>query len=145
LGADLRLVRPDASMSVMEIRWGLVPDMGGCALMHQLARDDVVRELTFTGRIFTGTDALALGLATRVSTDPLADARALAQQIALQKPDAIRANKRVLNLAAAAGPAEVLRAESVEQERIIGSANQREAVRAAMEKRAGRFSHPPQS
>jgi enoyl-CoA hydratase/carnithine racemase len=144
LGADVRLVTPDLRMSVMEIKWGLVPDMAGCVLMNQLARADVVRELTFTGRTFAGSEAVELGLATRVSADPLADARELARQIAMQNPDTIRANKRLLNRALTAGAAEVLIAESVEQQRLIGSANQVESVRAAMEKRPGRFANPSQ-
>jgi len=142
LGADIRLVTADLKMSVMEIKWGLVPDMAGCALMSQLAPTDVIRELTFTGRTFTGHEAVAFGLATRVSGDPLADAHALARQIAQQNPDTVRANKRLLNLAANVGAAEVLRAEAAEQEPLMGSANQIESVRAAIEKRAGRFVEP---
>ncbi|MBU1361226.1 MAG: crotonase/enoyl-CoA hydratase family protein, partial [Gammaproteobacteria bacterium] len=90
LGADVRIVAPDARMSVMEIKWGLVPDMGGMVLMRQLARTDVVRELTFTGRIFSGEEALGLGFATRVATDPLAEALQMAHEIAGRSPDAIR-------------------------------------------------------
>lgn len=139
LGADIRLVTDDLKMSVLEIKWGLVPDMAGCVLMNELAGTDVVRELTFTGRTFTGREAVALGLATRVCADPLAEARALAQHIAQQNPDTMRANKRLLNLAQTATEAEVLMAESVEQQCLIGSANQVECVRAAMEKRPARF------
>ncbi len=139
LGADLRLVTADLKMSVMEVKWGLVPDMAGCVLMNQLARTDVVRELTFTGRTFSGSEAVDLGLATRVCADPLADARALARQIATQSPDAIRAAKRLLNRALDAAAPDVLTAESVEQQRILGSANQTEAVRAGFEKRPARY------
>ena len=143
LGADVRLVTPDLKVSVMEIKWGLVPDMAGCVLMNQLARTDVVRELTFTGRTFTGSEAVVLGLATRVSADPLAEARELARQMALQNPDAIRANKRLLNLALNANERDVLIAESLEQQRLIGSANQIESVRAGIEKRPARFVDTP--
>jgi enoyl-CoA hydratase/carnithine racemase len=142
LGADLRFVTADLKMSVMEIKWGLVPDMAGCVLMNQLARTDVVRELMFTGRTFSGTEAVALGLATRVSADPLAEARALGRQIAALNPETIRANKRLLNRALAAGETDTLLAESVEQQRLIGSANQVEAVRAAIEQRPPRFTDP---
>ena len=142
LGADVRLVTADLKMSVMEVKWGLVPDMAGCVLMNQLARTDVVRELTFTGRTFTGSEAVALGLATRVSADPLAEARELARQIALQNPDTTRANKRLLGRALTAGEKEVLLAESVEQQRLIGSPNQIESVRAAIENRPARFVDP---
>jgi len=143
LGADVRLVTADLKMSVMEIKWGLVPDMAGCVLMNQLAGTDVVRELTFTGRTFTGGEAVALGLATRVCADPLAEARELARQIAMQNPDTMRANKRLLNLALNASERDVLIAESVEQQRLIGSANQIESVRAGIEKRPARFVDPP--
>lgn len=139
LGADMRIVAPDTRMSVMEIKWGLVPDMAGMVLMRELARTDVVRELTFTGRVFTGEEALQIGFATRLSAEPLADALALAHEIAVKSPDAIRAGKRLLNASLDLGAAELLMAESVEQKRIIGSPNQTEAVRANMEKRAPRF------
>jgi enoyl-CoA hydratase/carnithine racemase len=143
LGADLRLVAPDTRLSVMEIKWGLVPDMGGMVLMRELARTDVVRELTFTGRIFSGEEAVALGFATRVSADPLADALQMAHEIAQKSPDAIRAGKRLLNAAMAHSAADLLLAESVEQKALVGSANQTEAVRANIERRAPRFVPEP--
>ncbi|MDM0013563.1 crotonase/enoyl-CoA hydratase family protein [Variovorax sp. J22P168] len=143
LGADVRLVAPDTKMSVMEIKWGLVPDMGGIVLMRELARDDVVRELTFSGRVFSGEEALALGFATRLSADPLTEALAMAHEIAQKSPDAIRAGKRLLNAAMGQGAAELLMAESIEQKALIGSANQAEAVRANLERRAPRFAAAP--
>jgi enoyl-CoA hydratase/carnithine racemase len=139
LGADVRLVAPDTKLSVMEIKWGLVPDMGGMVLMRELARTDVVRELTFTGRIFSGEEALALGFATRLSAEPLADALTMAHEIAQKSPDAIRAGKRLLNAAMSHSATDLLLAESVEQKALIGSANQTEAVRANVERRAARF------
>lgn len=139
LGADIRLVSADLRMCVMEIKWGLVPDMAGCVLMNELARPDVVRELCFTGRVFSGSDAVAMGLATRVCGDPLQEARQVAGQIAACNPDAIRANKRLLNLSSTGTPAEVLMAESVEQQQLIGSPNQLEAVQAALQRRPARF------
>ncbi|GAC1358774.1 MAG: crotonase/enoyl-CoA hydratase family protein [Variovorax sp.] len=142
LGADIRVVAPDARLSVMEIKWGLVPDMAGMVLMRELVRTDVVRELTYTGRIFDGEEALRLGFATRLAADPLAEALRMAREIAGKSPDAIRAGKRLLNAAFGHSAAELLLAESAEQQRLIGSANQGEAVRANMEKRAPRFSDP---
>ncbi|RYY74376.1 MAG: crotonase/enoyl-CoA hydratase family protein, partial [Comamonadaceae bacterium] len=97
LGADIRIVAADTKMSVMEIKWGLVPDMAGMVLMRELARTDVVRELTYTGRIFSGEEALRIGFATRLSADPLADALQMAHDIAGKSPHAIRAGKRLLN------------------------------------------------
>ncbi len=142
LGADLRFVTPDLKMSVMEIKWGLVPDMAGVALMRELARNDVVRELTYSGRIFSGQEALALGFATRVCADPHAEAMAFAREVAGRNPDAIRADKRLLNAAMAEDTAALLMAESVEQTKLIGSPNQVEAVKANLEKRAPVFRDP---
>jgi enoyl-CoA hydratase/carnithine racemase len=142
LGADIRLVAPDTKLSVMEIKWGLVPDMGGMVLMRELARSDVVRELTFTGRIFSGEEALRIGFATRLAADPLAEARQMAHEIAARSPDAIRAGKRLLNASLSHSAADLLIAESVEQQALIGSANQVEAVKANIERRAPRFGTP---
>ena len=139
LGADVRLVHPEARLSVMEVKWGLVPDMAGCVLLTELTRADVARELTFTGRIVSGQEAVGIGLATRATQDPLADARAMARLIAGNSPDAIRGVKRLLNAASPVDAARVLLSEAVEQQRLIGSANQREAVQAAMENRAAVF------
>jgi enoyl-CoA hydratase/carnithine racemase len=142
LGADIRIVAPDTRLSVMEIKWGLVPDMAGMVLMRELARSDVVRELTFTGRVFSGEEALRIGFATRLSADPLAEALQMAHEIAGKSPDAIRAGKRLLNASLAQSAAELLMAESVEQKALIGSPNQAEAVKANIERRAPRFSPP---
>jgi enoyl-CoA hydratase/carnithine racemase len=143
LGADVRCVHPEAKLSVMEIRWGLVPDMAGCVLLTQLCRPDVARELTFSGRIVSGSEAVQLGLATRLADDPLADARALARQIAANSPDAIRAAKRLFNTAGPVDAARILVAEAFEQQRLIGSANQREAVQAGLENRPPVFRMAP--
>ncbi len=138
LGADMRLLAPDARMSIMEIKWGLVPDMAGTPILASLVRDDILRELTFTGRIFSAQEALSYGLATRICDDPRASAFELAREIAGKSPDAIRACKRMLNnLTIDPGPA--LLAESVEQMKLMGSPNQLEAVSANIEKRAPRF------
>jgi enoyl-CoA hydratase/carnithine racemase len=136
LGADVRIVHPETQMSVMEIKWGLVPDMAGCVILTELVRGDVARELVFTGRIVKGDEAVALGLATRTTADPLEAAMALARQIASGSPQAIRAAKRLLNAASPVDAARVLAHEADEQQKIIGSAEQREAVRAGMDKRA---------
>ena len=136
LGADLRFVAADAKMAVMEIKWGLVPDMAGVVLLRGLVRDDQARELTYSGRIFSGEEALSLGIATRVCVDPRAEALALATEIAGRNPHAIRASKRLFNLAAEADQHTILRAESEEQGALIGSPNQKEAVMSNLEKRA---------
>jgi enoyl-CoA hydratase/carnithine racemase len=142
LGADMRYVAADARLSVMEIRWGLVPDMAGTQLMRHLAREDVVRELTYTGRIFSGEEALRLGFATRVCDDPRAEALATAHDIAGKSPDAIRAAKRILNAAVVVDAEAGLTMESVEQGRLIGTKNQVEAVMANLQRRAPAFMDP---
>jgi enoyl-CoA hydratase/carnithine racemase len=135
LGADIRLVRADAKLSVMEIQWGLVPDMAGCVLLPRLVRDDVARELTYTGRIVSGTEAVQLGLATRVCEDPLAEARSMARQMASRLPEAMQAAKQLLNQAQRASEAEVLLAESVLQQALLGSPGQLALLRAGFKPR----------
>lgn len=138
LGADMRFLSADARMSIMEIKWGLVPDMAGTPILASLVRDDILRDLTYTGRIFSAQEAMTYGLATRICDDPRASALEAAREIAGKSPDAIRAAKRMLNnLAVDPGPA--LLAESIEQQKLIGSPNQTEAVRANLEKRAPNF------
>jgi enoyl-CoA hydratase/carnithine racemase len=139
LGADLRFVTADTRMSVMEIKWGLVPDMGGMVILPGLVRDDVARDLTYTGRQVSGEEAVALGLATRVCADPHAEALAYAREIAAKSPHAIRGAKRLLDMARLSGQHAMLKAESVEQAALIGSPNQIEAVMANMQKRAPVF------
>ncbi|WP_316228100.1 MULTISPECIES: crotonase/enoyl-CoA hydratase family protein [unclassified Bradyrhizobium] len=139
LGADIRYLHPEAKLSVAETKWGLVPDMAGCVILTELARADVVRELVFGGRVVSGVEALALGLATRVSDDPLKEARELARRIAAHNPEAVRVGKRLLNAAAPVDAGRVLMVESLEQQRLLGSSNQIEAVRAATENRTPEF------
>ncbi|HEY0436980.1 MAG TPA: crotonase/enoyl-CoA hydratase family protein [Phenylobacterium sp.] len=139
LGADLRFVAPDVKLAVLEIKWGLIPDMAGMVLMRGLVRDDVARELTYTGRVFGGEEAVAMGLATRVCADPRAEALTLAAEIAGKNPHAIRAGKRLLNLSAEADQHAILLAESQEQAALIGSKNQVEAVMANLQQRTPQF------
>ena len=139
LGADMRYVAPDTKMSVMEIKWGLVPDMAGMALMRGLCRDDIARELTYTGRVFTGEDAMRYGFATRLEADPRAAALASAREIAGKSPHAIRAAKRLFDLTQDGTSAELLLAESIEQDMLLRSPNQMEAVMSNMQKRAANY------
>jgi len=142
LGADIRIVAPDARLSVLEIRWGLVPDMTGTQLLPELVGRDVAKELTFTGRVVRGAEAVALGLATRVDPDPRQAALELARSIAGRSPEAIRAAKRLLDLAGRADLESGLAAEQKEIGALIGSANQAEAVAAEFEQRPPRFTDP---
>lgn len=142
LGADIRIVAPDAKMSVMEVKWGLVPDMTGTVQLIQLVGLDVAKELTFTGRIVNGEEAVRLGLATRVADDPRTAALELAREIAGRSPDAIRQAKRLLNAAVESTRAEAFVAESVALNTLRGGPNQVEAVMAEFEKRAPKFTDP---
>jgi len=142
LGADIRIVAPDAKLSVMEIHWGLIPDMGITSTLPKLVRADVARELTYTARRVPGVEAAALGLATRVDDDPLAAATALAREIAGRSPDAVRAAKRLLNEAHALSDAEALVLETDLQRGLLGSPNQIAAVTAGMTRSPGEFTDP---
>ncbi|HIF97057.1 MAG TPA: crotonase/enoyl-CoA hydratase family protein [Myxococcales bacterium] len=142
LAADMRIVAPDARLSVMEIKWGLVPDMTGTQTLRHLVRDDVARELTFTGRIVSGEEARELGLATRVDANPQQAAYDIAMEIASKSPSAIRADKELLNAASLVSLEEGLRLEARLQGSLIGKPNQVEAVKANMEKRAPDFQDP---
>src|SRR6202167_4480038 len=142
LGADIRIVAPDARMSVLEIRWGLVPDMTGSQLLPALVGRDVAKELTFTGRVVSGTEAVALGLATRVAEDPRQAALELARSVAGRNPYAIRAAKRLLDLAGRVDLETGFAAEQQEIGALIGSPNQAEAVAAEFGKRPPRFTDP---
>ncbi|SOX53159.1 enoyl-CoA hydratase [Mycobacterium ahvazicum] len=133
LGADIRIATPDAKLSVMEVKWGLVPDMGITQSLPRLVRIDVAKELTFTGRVLPGSEALALGLVTRTSDDPLASALALADEIVRKSPDAVRAAKRLYDETWVSNDAAgALKLESELQIGLIGKPNQLAAVVAGM-------------
>lgn len=138
-GADIRVVAPDARMAIMEMRWGLVPDMGGFALWRGLVRADVLRELVYSNREFSGVEALELGLATFVEADPVARAQTIAGEIAARNPESIRAAKRLFDVMDDEATDTILLAESREQAGVIRRPNQIEAVMAGMQKRRARF------
>lgn len=142
LGADLRIAAPDLRFGVLEIQWGLVPDVGLTQTLRDLVRLDVAKELVFTGRIVQAEEALALGLVTRLSNDPLAHATTLAHELAARSPDAIRLGKQLLESSWQADEATGLALEAKLQARLIGSPNQLEAIRAHFEKRAPKFEDP---
>ncbi|MCF8707301.1 crotonase/enoyl-CoA hydratase family protein [Rhizorhapis sp. SPR117] len=140
LGADIRIAAPDTKLSVMEIKWGVVPDMGGFVLTRGLVRGDVLRDLVYSGRQVEAAEAQALGLITHLSDTPHATAMTMARNIAAKNPDAIRAAKRLFDLSQDKDLADVLLAESREQMALFSRPNQKEAVTANMEKRAPVFS-----
>ena len=139
LGADIRIVAPDARFSVMEIKWGLIPDMGLSQTLVDIVRLDVAKELTFTGRIVGAEEAVQLGLVTRIAAEPLAAALALAREIADKSPAAIRAAKQLLEHSWRAAPGTALALEASLQGSLIGTPNQVEAVKSNFEKRAARY------
>jgi len=138
-GADIRYAAPKTRFSIMEIRWGLVPDMGTTHVMGRLAREDKLKELAMTGRIFETDEAYETGFITRVCDDPLAAAMETAEGIASKNPDAIRGMKRLFNEHADREASKMLMLESVIQDDIIGTPNQIEAVRAELEKREAKY------
>jgi enoyl-CoA hydratase/carnithine racemase len=140
VACDVRIVAPDVQMGLLEVNYGLVPDMTGTQLLPRIVGLDVAKALALTGRIVDGAEALRMGLATHVSATPHDDAMALARQIAAKSPDAVRGTKVLLNLAGTVGLAEGLAAEHRTVSRLIGSPNQIEAVSASFERRAPRFS-----
>jgi enoyl-CoA hydratase/carnithine racemase len=142
LGADIRYASSDVQMSIMEIKWGLIPDMAISSTARHILPVDKFMELAFTGRIVSGGDAQETGLVTSLTDDPLAAAKSLAREIAGRSPDAIRAIKRLLNDSWNADAPASLRREAELQLAVMGGTNQAEAVAANMEKRAPDFSDP---
>lgn len=142
LGADIRIAHPDTKFSVRETYWGLVPDMAGTVLMQGLVRADVMKDIVLSARIFDGREAHAIGVATRLSDDPLPDAFAWANEVNGRSPDAVRGAKRLLNRLTLEFAAEQFAAERQIIGGLIGGANQREAVLSDFEKRAPAWSEP---
>ncbi|MDX1499392.1 MAG: crotonase/enoyl-CoA hydratase family protein [Woeseiaceae bacterium] len=142
LGADIRYARADAQFSVMEVAWGIVPDMALTQTLARIARPDRIKELALTGRVFDGAEAEAVGVVTALADDPSARARELAEDIASKSPDAVRAIKRLLDEAQALAPDAALRLEAELQLGLLGRPNQREAVAARLERREPRFTNP---
>ncbi len=142
LGADIRLIAPDARIAFVEITWGLVPDLSGTQALRHLVPLDVAKKLIFTGEPISGTEAVALRLATALSENPLEEALALAGTIARRSPDAVRAAKWLLNQADRVPVAEGLANEFRCSKALMGSANQIEAVKARLERREPRFADP---
>ena len=140
LGADIRIVAPDVKMSVLEVKWGLVPDMTGTLRLAQLVRADVALDLSASGRIIDGHEALRIGLATRVSDTPYEDALMLAREYAARSPQAVRGVKELMRSAySGADAATQFAAERRIIGSLIGTPNQIESVTAGFEKRAGIF------
>ncbi|HLM30751.1 MAG TPA: crotonase/enoyl-CoA hydratase family protein [Solirubrobacterales bacterium] len=142
LAADIRIAAPDARLSVMEIAYGLVPDMSLSQSLTRLVRDDIARELTYTGRLVEAAEALELGLVTRIDDEPLRAATALATEIAGRSPDAIRRAKRLANETPKLSAADGLALEASLQRELLGSPNQLAAVQATLAKQPAEFADP---
>jgi enoyl-CoA hydratase/carnithine racemase len=142
LGADIRIVSPDARLAFVEISWGLVPDMSGTQAMRRLIPLDLAKKIVFTGETLSGTQAVALHLATETSEDPLEAAFVLARTIAQRSPDAIRAAKKLLNASGLVPLADGLANEMAASGALMGSKNQIEAVMSKLEQRTARFEDP---
>jgi enoyl-CoA hydratase/carnithine racemase len=142
LGADIRIAAPDARLSVMEARWGLIPDMSITRTLPRLVSIDVAKELTWTGRVFSGEEARALGVVTSVAVDPFAAATELAVEIAGRSPDAVQRAKRLYDESWTAPARESLALEAELQLELIGSPNQLAAVAAAFDGKPAQFSDP---
>lgn len=139
LGADIRIAAPDTKLAVMEMKWGLVPDMGGMVLLPRLVRSDVARLLTYTARPVDAAQAERWGLVTELADNPLAAALELAAEIAGRSPSALRAAKRLFEVAESEGREAVLLAESREQAGLVGKPDQLEVIAAQMAGRPPRF------
>jgi enoyl-CoA hydratase/carnithine racemase len=142
LAADIRIATPDSRLSVMEVKWGLIPDMSISRTLPRLVGIDVAKELTFTGRMVDGVEAQRLGLVTRVADDSLAAAQELAREIASRSPDAVRGAKRLFNACWTGLADETLALEAEIQSSLIGSPNQLAAVTAGLQKQPAEFTDP---
>ncbi|WP_417259333.1 crotonase/enoyl-CoA hydratase family protein [Celeribacter sp.] len=136
IAADIRIAAPDAKLSIMEMKWGLIPDMGGMTIFPTVLRSDVLRQMIYTADVYPAQQALAMGVVTELADDPKAAALALAQKIAGKSPSAIQAAKRLIAVAETSQDrTHVLYEESREQRDLIGKPDQIETVMAAMQKR----------
>ncbi len=142
LGADIRIAHPDTQLSMREVHWGLIPDMTGTLMLSRLVRDDVMKDLVFTGRILQATEGATLGLVTRLAQDPLEVAMQVAREIAGRSPDAVRGAKKLINHLSNASAKEHFALEREIIFKLIGSPNQVEAITANFEKRPAKFESP---
>ncbi|TNE64455.1 crotonase/enoyl-CoA hydratase family protein [Celeribacter ethanolicus] len=136
IAADIRIASPEAQLSIMEMKWGLVPDMGGMVLFPRVLRSDVLRLLTYTNEIVPAARAAEFGLVTEIAEDAMTRALEIATTIAGKSPTAMRAVKRLIGTAESSHDrAHILMEESREQRALIGTPHQIETVMAQMQKR----------
>ncbi len=137
--ADIKFAQAETKFSIMEMKWGIIPDMGGPQIWRHNIREDIYRELTYTNRIFSGEQAVEYGFATHISEEPFKDALALAQEIASKNPDAVVKAKKLFNSVPHLSEEDGLLMESKEQDMVIGKSNQLESVFSSMQKRPGNY------
>ena len=142
LGADIRIAHPDTQFAMREVHWGLIPDMTGTLMLSRLVRDDVAKDLVFSARVISGTEAHQLGVVTRLTDSPLETAMQIASEIAERSPDAVRGAKALINRLSNAGAAEHFAEERKIIYSLIGKPNQVEAVMSNFEKRPASFVSP---
>ncbi|MEY3818461.1 MAG: hypothetical protein RIT00_1186, partial [Actinomycetota bacterium] len=142
LGADIRIAHPDTQFAMREVHWGLIPDMTGTLMLSRLVRDDVAKDLVFSARVISGTEAHQLGVVTRLTDSPLEVAMKMANEIAERSPDAVRGAKALINRLSNAGAAEHFAEERKIIYSLIGKPNQVEAVMSNFEKRPASFVSP---
>ncbi len=135
LGADFRFAIPDCSLSVMEGRWGLLPDMGGNLAMREQMRQDHALWWAMSAAEMDATTALAQGLITEISPEPMALAQQRLGQLLARSPDAIAATKRLYRQQGVPLSGRMLAAETLSQWRLILGRNQRIAVAKQQGKR----------
>ena len=124
LGADFRFSTPDCRFSVMEIKWGIIPDMSGSVTLRNLMGVDVAMELAMSGRELDAQEARALGLVSRVCEDPLDAAREFARTLITKSPDALAGIKQLYHQAWARSDEVMLKEETRLQQQILGRPNQ---------------------
>ena len=142
LGADIRVAHPETQFAMREVHWGLIPDMTGTLMLSRLVRDDVAKDLVFSARVISGTQAHEFGVVTRISESPLEVAMQIAREIAERSPDAVRGAKALINRLSNAGAAEHFAEERRIIQSLIGKPNQVEAVMSNFEKRSANFVPP---
>jgi enoyl-CoA hydratase/carnithine racemase len=134
LAADFRFATPGCELSIMEAKWGLIPDMTGSVTLRELVPMDVAKRLAMTAEIFDGRQALAYGLVTGAADEPLKEAEALAGQLLERSPDAVALTKRLLHRTWTRTPRWAFLTETVLQARLMRGANHRIARSANLAK-----------
>ncbi len=125
LGGDFRIASPNTQLSILEARWGLLPDMGGTLALREQLPVDIAKYLAMTAKPLSATQALQCQLITEIDEDPVQRAMAIAAEIKCQSPDSVAAVKKLYNQSSWRSQAYALARESWYQIRILMGKNQR--------------------